>query len=169
MRREVEERETTSEHPDKGNARKRKRTPEWTSSPDAMLGNVAGPSRKPPLSDPAALKSPSRSKKATTERQGVINLTSFDVEDEPIASSSKGSLDGLYFMHVLIISVDDEFVSCPLCQRKVQFKIINAHMDKNCQDVPSSDNAAMSWSKIMGAGKNGQQKGKNKCVTKLLN
>ncbi|KAF8911188.1 hypothetical protein CPB84DRAFT_1672006, partial [Gymnopilus junonius] len=56
----------------------------------------------------------------------------------------------------------DAFVPCPICKKKVQFRKINAHMDKNCRDAPTSDNAVASWSKIMGGGQNGHPKGKNK-------
>jgi len=33
---------------------------------------------------------------------------------------------------------DDEFVECPLCSRSIQVKLLNRHLDLNCQDQPDS-------------------------------
>jgi E3 ubiquitin-protein ligase RAD18 len=41
-------------------------------------------------------------------------------------------------------------------------------MDDNCKDLPPSSNTAHSWLKIMSEGKDGQNKGKHKYVTRSL-
>jgi E3 ubiquitin-protein ligase RAD18 len=78
------ERATTPQATDKGISRKRKRSPENSSSFDA-LGNVAGPSCNPmsPRS-PAALKSPSRLKKSKPTAEEIIDMTvpSSDIEED---------------------------------------------------------------------------------------
>ncbi|PPR05993.1 hypothetical protein CVT26_005715 [Gymnopilus dilepis] len=142
VRRDVEVRERGAEGNDKGNARKRKRASEWTSSPDPASDNAAGPSGQ----RPSALQSPSKSRRTAAGRQGVIDLAESDAEDEPVASTSS----------------KDAFVCCPMCSKRVLMKNINSHIDRNCQDPPPPASAAMTWSKIMNKGKNGQQKGKNK-------
>jgi E3 ubiquitin-protein ligase RAD18 len=53
-----------------------------------------------------------------------------------------------------------------MCQRKVRYGSLNAHIDRDCKDITPPSNTANSWSKIMGTGKNGQNKGKHKYVTR---
>ena len=64
--------------------------------------------------------------------------------------------------------IDDDLVRCPICNAKVRYKRLNAHMDNNCEDPPSAD-TSKTWSKIMARPKltaTPNPKGKNKYVNK---
>ena len=76
--------------------------------------------------------------------------------------------------------IDDAPVECPICQRRIIYRLLNADMDKNCEDPPAppehnNKTAATSWQKLMSGGgethsKNGvgKHKGKHKYVTRAL-
>ncbi|KAF8188361.1 hypothetical protein BJ912DRAFT_851183 [Pholiota molesta] len=140
-------------------AQKRKRSEE-SSSQDAFDGNAAGPSLIPFTPRGAAATTPkpySRIKKLKPKSDAVVDcstIPSSDVDEQELTPSRPRN----------------SLVDCPACQKKVQFALINAHMDNDCKDLAGpSDSAATSWSKLMGMpGKNGQNKGKHKYVTSIF-
>ncbi|KDR81862.1 hypothetical protein GALMADRAFT_135257 [Galerina marginata CBS 339.88] len=154
IKREEEESGTSSQHLDKGNVRKRKRVTERSSSPNSVLENTAGPSRNPlSSSDPVVPKSPSKSKKLKGKSEDIIDLFSSDADEGEIEAPPNPSN---------LIPKAEDLVACPLCQKRVRYRILNVHMDNSCKDAPPSENAAESWLKLMGGGKNSHQKGKHK-------
>ncbi|KAF8162872.1 hypothetical protein B0H34DRAFT_650799 [Crassisporium funariophilum] len=138
---------------DKGAAKKRKRSTE-RSSVQTSVGNVAGPSRIP-ASPTKSPKSPSKSKrfKSSSDFEDVIEITvpSSDVDEDEIALN-----------HSNINPKPNDFVQCPMCDKRIMFKKLNIHLDNECKDPPSADNASKTWSKIMSGSKSGQHKGKHK-------
>jgi len=53
------------------------------------------------------------------------------------------------FIFLSIYVLGDDPVECPMCHKKVKYRILNSHMDKNCKDLAPSDSVAKSWSKLM--------------------
>ncbi|KIM49499.1 hypothetical protein M413DRAFT_438683 [Hebeloma cylindrosporum] len=154
VRREMEHATTPQATTDKGTVRKRKRSVENSSSFDTLGSGVAGPSSYPisPSRGPAALlKSPSRPKKPKSAAQEIIDMTvpSSDIEEDETTPPN-------------LAPKADEIVACPICQKHVRYRSLNAHIDRDCKDIAPSFNTVNSWSKIMGTSKNGQNKGKHK-------
>ncbi|KAG6890381.1 hypothetical protein C0992_001772 [Termitomyces sp. T32_za158] len=56
----------------------------------------------------------------------------------------------------------DDLVDCPLCNKRVKFKVINQHMDNGCKDSrpisTSARSTAADWQKLMGKSSKGKQK-----------
>ncbi|KAF9484884.1 hypothetical protein BDN70DRAFT_796760 [Pholiota conissans] len=156
------ERESSSTQSDKGAPKKRKRGVESSSSIDALDGDSLGPSRypfnTPRGADATTPKPQSRIKKLKPKSDNGKDITvipSSDTEEQeltPLRGGGNGN------------PKPDSLVVCPMCQKKVRYRILNAHLDNECKDPAGpSDSAATSWSKIMGGpAKNGQHKGKHK-------
>lgn len=138
-----------------------------------MFGNIAGPSNS---SSPTKLpKSPLKKLKASSDSEDAIEITvpSSDVdEDEVSTDPTRLNPQGTFLLSLIERGrvsqsfVDNDLVRCPICNAKVQYKRLNAHMDNNCKDSSAADNTSVTWSRIMARPNMTQQKGKNKYVTK---
>ena len=96
-----------------------------------------------------------------------------EISNNPSRLNPQGSLFNKYYFSIdkflYYFFIDDDLVRCPICNTKVRYKRLNAHMDNNCEDPPAADSTSKTWSKIMSRPKltptnTTQLKGKNKYV-----
>ena len=174
---------------DQATPKKRKRSPEWTPTVEpTMFRSVAGPSKsRTPSSPTKPPKSSSRKPKASSdsdEDAAEIMVPSSDIDEDEISTNpSRLNPQGIFYLFILsycnltgkfsiIFLIDDDLVRCPICNAKVRYKRLNAHMDNNCEDPPSAGSTSKTWSKIMARPNSKmtatpnktQLKGKNKYV-----
>lgn len=175
------ERDTPSSRGNTGPERKRKRNIEQGSGVDGVSGNAPGPSRHVYVLSPSSTTTPkahSRTQKLKIKSSSVdTTIPSSDADEEELSLPLGAVPKSLSFpWQVCRLRVDnaaeDSLVKCPICQKQIRYRLLNAHMDNDCKDppVPREHNnkaVANSWSKIMnGAGdtqnRNGHYKGKHK-------
>lgn len=186
------ERATLSSSADKHTAKKRKRSVDQSSSFDAFGESVAGPSRhahalstKRAESASTTPKPHSRVKKLVPKSNSsadAATIPSSDVDEGEMTPPRGGALKGTLVLLKIVYRneshseiTEDAPVECPMCQQRIIYRLLNAHIDNNCKDppAPSEHNnnkaAASSWQKIMSGGGEthsrngvGQHKGKHK-------
>ncbi|KJA20285.1 hypothetical protein HYPSUDRAFT_827064 [Hypholoma sublateritium FD-334 SS-4] len=168
------DRATPSSSADKHTAKKRKRSIDQSSSLDAFGASVAGPSRHAHVLSPRRADSASTTPKPHSRTKKLVPKSNSSADATTIPSSDID--EGEITPPRGAAPKEDALVKCPLCQRRIIYRLLNAHIDNNCKDptVPSEHNnnnntAKSSWQKIMSGGGEthsrngiGQHKGKHK-------
>ncbi|EAU88094.2 hypothetical protein CC1G_11517 [Coprinopsis cinerea okayama7 len=102
---------------------------------------------------PSSPRTPKPIRGKGSPRRASVDLTipSSDVEEDELTATD-------------LNPKPDDIITCPLCNGKVKYGVLNTHMDRGCKDPPvkpPSKAAAAQWSMLMGNAAN-KQKGKQR-------
>jgi E3 ubiquitin-protein ligase RAD18 len=109
---------------------------EFANKPVEVVTRAASPKRSRDVDDredesPRKLRR-TRSSGRAKPKERVVVMDSADDDDDYVPGMVSTENLGLQAN----LSVEEGFVQCPVCQKSVKEDAINAHLDRNCEDVP---------------------------------